>query len=518
MFMKKPMKIIFIFLKYVYIFGLVTVSIKIFIISIEYAMKQMKPVFPFISAAAIFLILFLSVLIHQSKLQVFCKDKKLVESIDKFDRRKWLKDEKIEAGEIFDRTKRSENNLVFDFKLHNKRKRLYPFGKAASHLIGYNDIEKGRAGLENCYHNLLFGKDRKFSVKNLSSKQKGNNLYLTIDSKLQQEAYYAFKERPGAAVVLIPKTGEVVCLVSSPGFQPNEISDDLLWENMINNKELACIFNRALKGRYPPGSIFKIITTAAAIENKLNKKYYSAPQGYLPSGSNRRIFDIEKRIYGERWKGHGLIDLKTAMEKSSNVYFSKLGVELNMRTVKKYAEKFGFNREIDWNSSNNMFKGEFFIKEGFFPDEIITDSDLAWASIGQHKVLVTPMQVALFTSAIANDGILVNPRIELNQKNKKGWRVIKKTTAKKLQDILRNVVKKGTGYRVNIAGLEVAGKTGTAEKTGGQNICWFTAFAPYNDAAIAVTVVVENGEYGGKDAAKIARKILIKAKRLGYFK
>ena len=269
------MKIIFIFLKYIYIFGLVTVSIKIFILSIDYARKQAKLGFHFISAVAIFFILFLSVLVHQSKLQVFSKNKKLIESIDKFDRRKWLRDEKIEAGEIFDRTKKSENNLVFDFKIHNKRKRLYPFGKAASHLVGYDDIERGRAGLENCYHKLLFGKDRYFSLKNLNSKQKGDNLYLTIDSKLQQEAYYAFKERRGAAVVLIPGTGEVVCLVSSPGFQPNKVSDDLYWKNMISNKEQACIFNRALKGRYPPGSIFKIITSAAAIENKLDKKYYS---------------------------------------------------------------------------------------------------------------------------------------------------------------------------------------------------------------------------------------------------
>jgi len=127
------------------------------------------------------------------------------------------------------------------------------------------------------------------------------------------------------------------------------------------------------------------------------------------------------------------------------------------------------------------------------------------------------MQAALFTAAVANDGVLMYPKIELNRKNKEGWRVIKKSTAKKLQDILRNVVNKGTGYRVNIPGLDVAGKTGTAEIMENKNICWFTAFAPYRNSRIALAVVVEDGEYGGRDAALIARKILLKAKKLGYF-
>ncbi|NVM03107.1 MAG: hypothetical protein HWN67_12265 [Candidatus Helarchaeota archaeon] len=295
----------------------------------------------------------------------------------------------------------------------------------------------------------------------------------------------------------------------------------MTWMDVINNSEDAPMFNRALRGRYPPGSIFKIVTTAAAIENNFNKRFYCAREGYQPSGTKRRIFDIEKRIYekmGKVWKGHGYLNLESAMEKSSNVYFSKLGVELGSEIIKRYAEKFGFNRKLEWNSSNDLFKKDFSINAGFFSNnEDITESDLAWASIGQQRVLVSPMQAALFTAAIANDGILMYPRIEKNKKERNGWRVIKKSTAKRLQDILRNVVKKGTGFRVNIFGLEVAGKTGTAEKAGMGNISWFAAFAPYRDARIALAVVVEGGGYGGEDAALIAKKILNEAKNLGYF-
>jgi len=513
------MKILYIFLKYIYILGLTAASVNILIASAKHITREVKSGIIFFSTALFFSFLFLSVLIYQSKWQFFCKDERMNQSIRLFDRREWLKDERVEMGNILDRT--GGKNLALSIMINNQRKRIYPLGKEASHLVGYWDIEKGGAGIERCYHDFLVGKEFNFLNYFSMKKQKGKELHLTIDSKLQYEAYSSFGERCGAAVALIPKTGEVLCLVSSPGFPTNEISDEQTWISIINNSEEAPMFNRALKGRYPPGSVFKIVTAAAAIENNFNKRFYCAPEGYLPSGTKRRIFDIEKRIYekkGKIWKGHGYLDLESAMEKSSNVYFSKLGVTLGREIIKKYAEKFGFNQKLKWNSNNDLFKKDFSINTGFFSEyEDISESDLAWASIGQQKVLVTPIQVVLLTAAIANDGIFVYPKIEKNQKDKKGWRVIKKSTAKRLQDILRNVVKNGTGFRVNISGLEVAGKTGTAEKAGMRNISWFTAFAPYSNARIAIAVVVENGGYGGEDAALIAKNILIEAKNLGYF-
>jgi len=259
------MKILFLFLKYAYIFGLVSVSIIMLNAALKINIKRIESKFKFFSASAIFFILFLLILIQQSKWQVFCSDSKIIESIDRFDRREWLKYERIIGGKIFDRTRKTENNLAFDLRVNNRKNRVYPFGKAASHIIGYNDIKRGSSGIEKCYYEFLLGKDNNFLVNLLKFNQKGKNLYLTIDSRLQQEAYSAFEERCGSAVVLIPKTGEVLCMVSSPGFQPNEVSDDSLWIDMINDIKRALMFNRALKGRYPPGSIFKIVTSACLL-------------------------------------------------------------------------------------------------------------------------------------------------------------------------------------------------------------------------------------------------------------
>ncbi|NVM04579.1 MAG: penicillin-binding protein 2, partial [Candidatus Helarchaeota archaeon] len=198
----------------------------------------------------------------------------MIQSIRLFDRREWLKDERVEMGKILDRTGKNERNLALSIRIKNRRKRIYPLGKSASHLIGYWDIEKGGAGIEGCYHDFLVGKEFNFLEYFSRDRQKRNDLHLTIDSRLQRDAYTSFGERCGAAVVLIPKTGEVLCLVSSPGFPTNDISDEQAWVNVINNSEDAPMFNRALKGRYPPGSIFKIVTATAAIENNFNKRFY----------------------------------------------------------------------------------------------------------------------------------------------------------------------------------------------------------------------------------------------------
>lgn len=513
------MSILFVLLKYLFIAGLAAAALSVFAASVRSISKNIQSGFVFFSTTVIFFFLLLSVLIYQSKWQLFCKDRNIIKSIQLYDKRGWLDDQKKKKGDIFDRTGKDANCLAFSIITPDMNKRVYPFNEAASHLTGYSDIEKGRTGIEDCFYDYLLGERVSFFRLTGEGDKKKHNLYLTIDSEIQLTAYKAFHGRCGAAVVIVPGTGEVLALVSSPGIPVNDIGNDVVWSSIVSDSEKAPLFNRAVRGLYPPGSVFKIITAAAAIEKKREQKLYCSPDGYVPPKTRRPVYDIERKIYksqGRVWKGHGTLGLKKGLEKSSNVYFARLGSLLGGETLRNYAEKFGFNRVIEWNTSSRRYKEMYAIRPSVFPEEMSL-SDVAWASIGQQEVLVSPMHVALYTAAVANDGVMVFPRIELNRQNDTGWRIIKKSTALKLKKMLRNVVNSGTGYRANVIGLDVAGKTGTAEKTGMGNVSWFTAFAPYQDARIAVTVVIENGGYGGRDAAVIARDILIKAGERGYF-
>ncbi|MFQ6113647.1 MAG: penicillin-binding transpeptidase domain-containing protein, partial [bacterium] len=338
----------------------------------------------------------------------------------------------------------------------------------------------------------------------------------------------------GAVVALEPSTGDVLILVSAPSFHPDSVSVDEAWVRIVKDEENQRLYNRALKGRYPPGSTFKTIVASAAIEKGLHPTWTIGPQGYLPPGVRRkRVYDHERASYRKRgrvWRGHGQIDMTTALVKSSNAYFARLGVTVGDSLLHEIAYRFGFNQPVEWNSSRPELRDGIVAFESSFPP---TENahELAWSSIGQEKVLATPLQLAMVAAAIANNGVLMKPKLELNEAPQMWHRVVSEATARKVKKMMRDVVwaRGGTAWRLRMKEVEAAGKTGTSEITkivkhedGSAekvmvNNAIFISFAPVDDPQIAIAVVAEGAGYGGAAAAPIAKKIYLKASELGYF-
>ena len=446
-----------------------------------------------------------------------------------YDRRSWKEEERIKKGTIWDRSMNKDRSLAYSTQNGSAFRRVYPQGISASHLVGYHDLRRKSAGLEAVLREYLLGQEG----KNMSSwyhvflnriwrgEEKGQDFVSTIDTRLQQRAYMNLKKRSGAIVVLNPSTGEVLAMVSAPGFIPEKTSDNEYWQSLTSQNKLAPLFNRALSGKYPPGSIFKVVVAAAALEMGWEGKIYCGPDGYFPEGSHRPVLDLESRrrkSAGKKWKGHGWLTLENALVKSSNTFFSMLGAQLGDNTIRRYANRFGLDRSPIWNSRFTMIQAALLPAPSYFPPDKMDPVDIAWASIGQGEVLITPMQAAMIIGAIANDGVMMQPQIECNIPPRPAGRALSSAVAKKMQSLLRKVVNQGTGYRANVAGLEVAGKTGTAEIGTGTSHSWFIGFAPAGKAGIALSIIIENGGFGGVAAAEVAADLFKTAGKAGYLK
>lgn len=489
--------------------------------------RRKKPLFYGVLCSVI--LPFVLLVIAQGQRQ-FSSDEKTARMVAFFDSRSWLLEENIQKGAILDRSGEPERALAVSIPGDGGRfDRSYPLGESSGNLVGYADRSRGRTGFEAVFLPTLTGPKAEyledfrqyFSNRFLTYKPKGNDVYLTIDSRLQKVSYDAMTGRKGAVVVLDPDNCEVLALVSSPGFSPVAARSDEQWRALVNRRDDSPLFNRALRGLYPPGSVMKLVIAAAALEENVTPEFVSGARGFTPEFAANPIHEHEFAEYkakGLVWTGHGKLSLSKAFIKSSNVYFSKLSLMLGASVIAETIQKFGFNREITWNTSSTLLKDSFGIAPSVIPDlGTMTPEELCWSSIGQYKVLVTPAHIALVTAAIANGGLLYMPSVELGRFPKIENRIISAKTAKLLQEMMQSVVDKGTGYRANIPKLAIAGKTGTAETGSDKPHSWFASFAPVNDAKLVVVVVVENGGYGGIAAAEIARKIYLEADRLGYF-
>jgi peptidoglycan glycosyltransferase len=348
----------------------------------------------------------------------------------------------------------------------------------------------GASGLELGLDDVLTGEPRvRLSVVDRSGRplevlarkrgKPGRDVRTTLDIDVQRAAENAYGSTTGGAIVMDPKTGDLLAVVSSSPFDPN------------NYAGVAGIepFNRALSGLYPPGSSLKAMTGAAALESKVVREStpLTGPQEYM----GVRNFES-----GE----FGTIDFATAVRFSVNTAFAQVAEDLGARRLTRFADAFGFNRKpsMQLDAASSSFP---------FPEDL---GDLMWGSIGQAQVLATPLQMATIAATIANDGKRMEPRIELRGP-KESERVVSRRTAAIMTRLMENVVQGGTGTAANIAGARVAGKTGTAEvDVNGQrrNHAWFICFAPANDPEVAVAVVSELGGVGGEVAAPLARGIL----------
>jgi peptidoglycan glycosyltransferase len=387
-------------------------------------------------------------------------------------------------------------------------KRIYPKGSLAAHIIGFYSWKIGASGIEQTYNQYLSG------YKNITSwsawlkriiegEQRGYDVILTIDSSIQKTTEQAMeKVNRGAALVLNPKTGDILALVSRPSYEPDKIEKDWI---KIKQDPTSPLLNRATQGLYPPGSTFKIITLAAAIDLGL-----ATPQKIYRGPAVLKIYG--GRVTNFAGRGYGSMPLHQAFALSINTIFAQVGLEIGGDMLTEYAQKFGFNQELQLDIKS---------KQSRIPASNTMDKlEVAWTAVGQGRLLATPLQMALVTSAIANNGKIMRPRLVKEVRAYNGqvvkkfkprlWlRPLSSSPAATIKDLMREVVKRGTGRRASLSHIEVAGKTGTAEsKKKRRPHAWFLAFAPVQDPQIVVTVLVENGGQGGKIAASIARQIL----------
>lgn len=433
--------------------------------------------------------------------------------------------------------------------------RIYPFKSAGAQILGYvgevgnEDRDKngnpykssaiiGRAGLEQKYNQYLEGKNgvKKVEVdaaghpvRYITGEEvvSGQNIRLTIDAKLQKAAEDAVEAQveelngmgvspTGASVIAVdPNTGAVLAMVSWPTYDPNMFSRGIKsseWNDIVNNKNHP-LQDRAVSSMYAPGSIFKVITAATALESKVmmpDEKIYD----------NGKHWIIDKR--NAEGEAFGWIDFYDAMAKSDNVYFYEMGRRTGIDRLSKMAGEFGLGKktgiDLDGESEGNVASEEYKLKV-FHQDWYLGET--FDASIGQSYTLTTPIQMAMVYSAIANGGVRYKPYVVSRIDNLDGTPMkifapvslgsipVSKTNLGYISEALRKVMtKEGTGgFIFNNYPIPIAGKSGTAETNGGEN-GWFIAYAPFDKPEIVVVAIFEHSGFGSQSAAPVVKKMM----------
>jgi penicillin-binding protein 2 len=438
-------------------------------------------------------------------------------------------------------------------------KRNYPWGMVGAHLLGYlgeasqSELSLpeyahyglgdflGKSGVEKTFEPDLRGQSGwlQFEVDARGTRNKalrsrdpvpGASLYLTIDLDLQCLAEKALGERAGAVIAMDPTSGEILALVSHPGFDPNLFSRGISPKNWrgLAFDPLHPLTNKALQGTYPPGSIFKIITALAGLEEKK-----ITPETIVYCNGFYQFGDRPFRC----WKkgGHGSMDLYSALEQSCDCYFYRIGQLVGVDALAHYATQFGLGRATGCVIGNE--------KSGLIPTSTWKKKTLRapWhggetlsTAIGQSFALVTPLQAAVLISAVANGGKVCKPllvkkivrpdgKIEEPDRGVEARAAVSSVSLGVIREGLRRVVEggAGTGKIARIEGIEMAGKTGTAQVVALppserkiklpphlQDHAWFVAFAPFTQPQIAVAVLVEHGGFGSTTGGPIAKELI----------
>ncbi len=404
--------------------------------------------------------------------------------------------------------------------------RQYANGPLYAPLTGYFSLVSGTSKLEDTENQFLNGRADALWVDRLQnlltgSDPAGSSVELTIDPEAQQAAWDALGDQRGAVVAVEPSTGRILAMVSKPSFDPNALATHATeaatqaYEDLANAEDQP-LLSRATNWRYPPGSTFKLVTAAAALETgRLEPdSVIPAPVTYTPPGTTRSI----PNYGGAACSPTDEQTLADALRISCNTAFAQLGVELGAEALREQADAFGFNEafEVPFRSVTSVF-----------PEPPFDDAFEATSAIGQWEVAATPLQVAMISAAIANGGELMAPysverirdaELEVVREGspRRLRQAVSEETAAQLRDMMVGVVEDGSGKAARIPGVSVAGKTGTAQH--GDNSqpphAWFTAFAPADDPQVAVAVVVERGgsagdqASGGRTAAPIARQVI----------
>lgn len=399
--------------------------------------------------------------------------------------------------------------------------RDYPTGSLFGHPVGYANLLFGQlSGLERSRNDALTGTTSELNslVDQLQGKRRaGNTVVTTLDPHAQRVATEALSGVKGSVTAIDPRTGAVKVMVSSPGYDPNDVKDPDALSALNSDDANAPLLDRATQGAYPPGSTFKVVTAAAAIDSG-----QFTPDSVLNADSPKTISGTP--LSNDGGVSYGDIDLRTALKNSVNVVWAQVAERLGKRTMAEYMDRFGFYRlpPLDYPANQMIASGERGANGRLIP---VTSPqvDVGRMAIGQDKLAVTPLQMAMVVSAVANGGKLMEPHLTdrivdpdgrtVETIKPKQWsEPISEATAGQLTEMMRSVVDDGTGTAVQIPGIDIAAKTGTAQKGApGSGITqpWFVAFAPASDPQIALAVTIETsqGGSGGTVAAPIARQV-----------
>ncbi|HEY6771374.1 MAG TPA: penicillin-binding transpeptidase domain-containing protein [Solirubrobacterales bacterium] len=426
-------------------------------------------------------------------------------------RRPLLEEQKIERGKILASDgsviaksiqQGSGNNKVFV--------RRYPQGGLFGNPIGYSFVTQGRVGFELSHNDELVGNKTEFlSILDelQGHSQVGDNVQSSLDPAAQEAAVNGLAGRRGSVVALDPSTGEVRAMVSIPEYDPNRIPKDFA---QLNRDDSAPLFNRATQAGYPPGSTMKVVTATAALDSG-----EFTPDSTLSGRSGIAIDGVPLANSGG--EEFGTIDMTTALTNSVNTWWAQAGEKLGKDTMFKYMDRFGFDAKprLDYPGFQLAASGVYDGNKLLGPSDAI---DIGRVAIGQERLRVTPLQMALVASAVANKGELMEPRLwsrvidpdgrETKLDPARQSRVMSEDTASELNTMMQNVVAEGTGTAGAVSGIDVAGKTGTAEISAGVNDAWFIGFAPASDPQIAISCIVERTSgFGGPTCGPIFKAV-----------
>ena len=404
--------------------------------------------------------------------------------------------------------------------------REYPSGQLYAPAVGFSTHTLRNQGIEEAVNRELSGQANSQFFDKVRDRidnrtPRGADVDLTLDPDIQKTAWDALGDRNGAAVAYNPKTGRILAMVSKPTFDPNQLTGNdqqtvLKRLNALDSDDDQPLANRTIGGdTYPPGSTFKLVVTAAALADDYTPNSTFRNPSVLPAANSDKVIrNVTRTACGSDSR----VNLRTALLYSCNIPFAELGVELGATKIQQQAEKFGFGDRIS-------------VPQPVTPSRYPKPQDTAqlqYSSFGQQDVRVTPLQMAMVSGGIANDGVVMRPSMIERVRSAEGEqlqrftaeryrRAMPKDDADTLADMMVRNVSSGEISGARIKGVDVAGKTGTAQ-TGQSGIAaydlWFTGFAPAKDPEVAVAVVTENGGHenaslgSNKVAAPIAQKIM----------
>ncbi|MEU2851048.1 peptidoglycan D,D-transpeptidase FtsI family protein [Streptomyces syringium] len=421
----------------------------------------------------------------------------------------------IVDGQTVTGSKETDNT---DFKY----KRTYKNGEMWAPVTGYASQVYGANQLEKLDDPVLTGDDDRLffnrTVDMITGKgKKGGDVITTLNAKAQEAAFKGLGNKRGAVAALDPRTGKILALASTPSYDPSRIAgsdDEKAWKELTSDKNQPML-NRALKQTYPPGSTFKVVTAAAALQNGLYKDVDSKTHSPLPW----TLPDTRVQLQNEGNIPCKEASLRVALQYSCNTVFGKVSADLGNKKMIEQAEKFGFN--------NPKLDTPVRAAESVYPKDNRPQN--AMAGIGQASNRATPLQMAMVAAAVANNGKLMEPYmvdklrapnlnvIETHQPKQLN-QPLSSDNAQKLQSIMETVVEKGTGTNAQIDGVTVGGKTGTAQHgvdNSGNPYAWFISYAKGKDGSpVAVAVVIEGSETtrddiaGGRLAAPVAKGVM----------